>query len=181
VFFNETRWEGRFLVVTRLVLLRDSVGSVFDDPILSEWWDSVSDFLQDGFFDRLIQYSVILGHMNQISLLFHHQGFPTGMMVPLAVLLLYDPPFLQDFKQALRDAVDRRMGHLLTTKNNFLKAALLFPTIAKVVIPHVTGSVINSCFTSILDDPATFHPEGRDFLSLSLESFRKSQVTLWPV
>ena len=96
-----------------------------------------------GFFNRLLQYSVILGQMNQISLLFQHQSFPSGMMVPVSVLLLYalsksnknmDPLFLQDFKSSLRDAVDARMGFLLRTKNNFLKAALLFPTMAARVL-----------------------------------------------
>jgi hypothetical protein len=188
VFFNETRWEGRFQVVTRLLALQESVGSVFEENVLSEWRESVPDFLKEGFFNRLLQYSVILGQMNQISLLFQHQSFPSGMMVPVSVLLLYDlsksnknmdPPFLQDFKTSLRDAVDGRMGFLLRTKNNFLKAALLFPTMAKLVIPHVNESVISLCFSSILDDAFAFAPAALDFLTLSLDYYRKTAVKLW--
>lgn len=40
-------------------------------------------------------------------------------------------------------------------------------------------SVISLCFSSILDDAVAFAPAALDFLTLSLDYYRKTAIKLW--
>ena len=139
--YNETRWESRYKVVKRFEELKESIVEIFNKiDQLGEMKQIVDDFLEDSFFSRLSSYLCFLREMNQISLFYQTQRFPTGCFVPLIILHLMnistpnkamDPPFLFSFKETLQSAVKYYMFEpILEENNNFLKASLLHPGIA---------------------------------------------------
>jgi hypothetical protein len=94
VLYNETRWEGRFLVLSRFLALGESLPILINSPCVLEQRRTVADFLTCTFFDRIRLYLPFLSKMNDVSLLYQTQKFPTGHLVPLCafeLLRLFGP------------------------------------------------------------------------------------------
>jgi len=185
--YNDTRWESRYQVLKRFLELKESIVEIFRKKgiLLEEWREKVSDFLDDAFFERCRKYLVFLKEMNRVSLFYQTQKFPTGCFVPLMILYLMDlskpnkqmdAPYLLDFKNCLYSAIKEYMYKpILTTKNNFLKAALLHPGVAKIVFNKVGVELINECFDSILTDALSMENVEKEHQNdvLSMENVEK--------
>lgn len=166
VLHNATRWESRFVVVQRAVELRDSLLSALgESPLVQDIRaNDCADFLFITFFERMQAYLGLLAEMNEISELWQTQRFPTGLFVPLCVARMcelfaptcvhnQEPGYLHNFKTAFRDALKAHMFQpVLGQPNNWLKASLFHPELAKVIIHYCEADVIRGCWKSIYED-----------------------------
>ncbi len=186
--FNETRWESRFKVVKRFVELKKSIVEIFTNKqLLSKWRETVEDFLEDQFFQRIAEYLTFLEEMNRVSLFYQTQRFPTGCFVPLLILHLMkiskpnfqmDAPYLHNFKSTLHSAVKKYMFEpILKNKNNFLKASLLHPGVAAIICKHVSQELLEQSFNSIADDALLM--EDNDSQNESSYSFIASSISCY--
>ncbi len=153
-------------------------------PLVTELRMKVADFLRAAFFVRLGQYLPYLRSMNDVSLLFQTQSFPTGCVVPLCVRYLQKlmepssdevvPKFLADFKSSFSNAVETAMaGPLFEKSNCFLKASLFHPGIAPFLPCFVPEHVLEECWEAIACDMEAISTKNLDYSSLSLSKYRK--------
>ncbi len=184
VLYNETRWEGRFLTVDRFYALRESLVCFEQLPLVGELREKVSDFLRPAFFVRLNQYLLYLRDLNDVSLLYQTQKFPTGCLVPLCVRFLQMrmepspddvvPKYLVDFKSSFADAIASVLVEpILGTCNGFLKAALFHPGIAPHLPSFVQESVLHECWNAIECDMETISSKNKKFGELALGGYRE--------
>ncbi len=182
VMFNATRWEGRFLTVKRFYELRESLVALEQLPLVVELRGNVPDFLKGPFFGRLKHYLFFLTEMNDVSLLYQSQKFPTGCLVPLSVHYLQKlfqpqidavvPKYLFDFKSSFLRAVEKIfVAAILGQSNNFLKAALFHPGIGKYLPTFVSEEVLADCWDAVEVDIGTISKE-RDFTDIALKKYR---------
>ena len=181
VTYNDTRWEGRYRLVSRFRDLQATLCGVFEgDPFLDQLRESVDDFLKASFFARCAAYVTVLERLNSVSLFYQHQSFPTGCFVPLLVQFMLcatistqmDPQFVIDFKTAFHNALKEKMGWILTTPNNFLKAALMHPGVAKTLRGFVSKQVVEECTDSILSDACSLESADNDeFRKLAFKKY----------
>jgi hypothetical protein len=165
--FNETRWEGRFKVVSRFVELEESLSGVIGGDILEECRAIMDDFLSDSFFRRMRDYSALLEKFNNVSLLYQTQKFPTGCLVPFCIFYLLritnprgddeegDEFHLTDLKSHFHRAIELHMKKpVLLSCNNFLKSGMLHPGVFKVLLQTkcVPSFVFDECWDSIMSD-----------------------------
>ena len=169
VIYNATRWEGRFLTVKRFYEIRESLLSLEQLSLVSTLREKVPDFLRGAFFDRLKSYLRFLAEMNDVSLLFQSQKFPTGCLVPLCVFHLqnlfqsvdfYNPKHLSDFKLSFLNAIKEVfVATILEKCNSFLKAALFHPGIARFLPHFVSQKVLEECWDAVKADIETLEKD----------------------
>jgi hypothetical protein len=186
--FNETRWEGRYKALKRFILLREALEKLFaKSQELKEWKINCPDFLTPAFFERCQNYVFYLSEMNSMSKFYQNTTMPTGSFVPYMILYLQkltipdksmDAAYLLDFKIALHDAIGIYLFEpVCKTKNNFLKAALLNPSVARVIVGLVDGNLIEECFHSILEDAISLEHDMQEFVQLSLKFYRENIIS----
>jgi len=117
--------------------------------------------------------------MNDVSLLFQTQKFPTGFLVPLCIQYLKlqltvdeyeDVKFLVDFKESFSAALEEYMVKPVFNQcNNFLKSALFHPGIAVVLPSFVSSEVLESCWDSIREDAQSLSNISRNLSDAEIE------------
>lgn len=188
VLQNDTRWEGRYKVLSRMLELKDELKQAFGQaeqllPFVSQQRVHVDDFLEDSFFSRLLDYKMLFGHVNDVSRLYQTKRFPSGCLVPLCCKYLKrcfivnnerDAPHFADLKKSLGDAVEIHLCQaVLKSVNNFLKAALLHPGVARTLPNFVDEQVLDECWKSIILDGRALQCRERSF-ALGLEAYRET-------
>jgi hypothetical protein len=192
ILFNETRWESRYQVLKRFIALKSELIEVLNIcELMSEWKDTVGDFLSKAFFVRCAGYLHYLKEMNKVSKFYQTVKFPTGCFVPLMILHLMqfstpstemDPPYLLDFKSTMNKAVGKYMFKpIICENNNFLKASLLHPEVALIVCREVSSKMIATCFDSIYEDALALEDEKERitnsmFIKLSLKYYNENII-----
>jgi hypothetical protein len=171
LLYCPTRWEGRFILVRRAAIIKDPLIALGNSgmPLITELREKVPDFLRVTFFERLEAYLGVLQKLNDVSLFYQTQAFPTGCFVPLCTLymlavtksdVLMEQPFLVAMKDAFHAAIVSRVKQcVLDVPNNFLKAGLLHPGVAGILKSTVKDDVLDACFNSILEDAKLLVPE----------------------
>lgn len=179
LLYNETRWEGRFIVMDRAVELEDALVpneamQVLDVVVLQR--EKVPDFLKPDYFYRAKSYLPLLTDLNNVSKLYQSQKFPSGCFV---VLLSYwakcraapnpamDPAYLTEFKQQFADSIDRYLFQPSLTDDEgrptlWLMGALLHPGVARVVESFVPEALISEAYEVIADEAYRMTSDGDD-------------------
>lgn len=150
LLFNETRWEGRFRFFERALTLGDQFRKIFSlFPVTATVREKTPDFLEESYFTRLSLYVPILKELNDVSLLYQSQSFPTGCLVPICIFFMRqllvgdednDPKYLLNMKRSfMKSLKTHQVTPVLQSRNNFLKAGLLHPG-------NFTNSCLQICF-----------------------------------
>lgn len=192
VLQNDTRWEGRFKVLCRMLELKDELKQAFGQteqplPFVVQQREHVDDFLEDPFFDRLSAYKTLFGHINDVSRLYQTKRFPTGCLVPLCCYYLkrcfivnaeQDTPYCADLKRSLGNAVEIHLCEpVLKRANNFLKAALFHPGVARTLPNFVEKQVLEDCWESIVNDGSALQCRKRSF-ALGLGAYQEDVIAV---
>lgn len=163
ILYNDTRWEGRYLLLSRAIELQSAI--VGNDDLLAldvvqEQLRSVPDYLSEDYFARLRAYIPLLSDLNDVSKLYQTQKFPTGCFVVLLSRWVelraasrnaaMEPAYLSCFKSAFQRAIrEFLVDPVISGPNLFLKAALMHPGVARATMSFVPKAIVLSTFDAI--------------------------------
>jgi hypothetical protein len=76
--YNDTRWEGRVLMLQCALKMRESLPQLIGYAKMQQIGIDIPDFLEPSYFDRVQVYMECLSIVNSVSLLFQTRKFPAG-------------------------------------------------------------------------------------------------------
>lgn len=184
ILFNDTRWEGRYRALERIVKLKEALivnNDILHSPLVLEQKMDIVDFLTEDYFVRLESYLPIMERMNRVSEFYQTQRFPVGCFVPIMTKYLecvtrpkpqMEAAFLTDFKSAMHSAVKEYLSKpVFKEVNNFLKASILHPGVASVVKSFVDEDVFEACIASIKEDALTLDEDCGPFFDPAIQHY----------
>jgi len=201
IMYNDTRWEGRYLCVSRAVRLQSTPvtnAEVHQLPTVVEQCLKVPDFLQHSYFERLKNYETVLKKLNDVSKFYQTQRFPVGCFVPLLnqwmgscckFSVSDEPGSVVAMKKAFSGAIDQYLIQpVISENNNFLKAALFHPGVAGVLKHSVKESILDAwsglmqwyVWESIKMDASDLEPNASAFTDAAIEFYRKNCIPEQP-
>ena len=189
LLYNDTRWEGREQVVSRGCALEASLVSnteLKSLAVVQEQLEKVSDFLSKDYFVRLKSYAIVLKDLNCVSKFYQTQRFPTGCFVPLLNKWMemrtrpnsnMEPVYLSDMKASFNNSIRAYLVNPVVEKaNNFLKAGLLHPGVARHLLAFVDSAVLESCFASLRDDSISLNEHSGPFFDAASNFYREHVI-----
>jgi hypothetical protein len=165
VNYNDTRWEGRYAVISRAVHLELSMvmnSDLHRLPVVQEQRLIVHDFLEAIYFARLKSYKIVLKNLNDVSKCYQTQSFPVGCFVPLLNHYMYEccasntaneSGALVAMKNSFAAAIKQYLVQPVVSEcNNFLKSAMFHPGVLRMIQCKniVDVDVLNKCWNSSL-------------------------------
>ena len=167
---NDTRWEGRVLMLESAIRQEQSLPSLQDFARQVTACEKVSDFLDPSFFRRLKIYKEELERLNSASLLFQNKHFPTGHLVILAYECILEElkeglGELSQVQRELRDAISESIRERLylpaiSSGTVFLKAALFHPYLVPRFYTSVGEEVMMEAINGVKADISALSGEG---------------------
>lgn len=182
---NDTRWEGRVLMIQSALKQEKELPVLLDFAKTLDSCRQHEDFLTPPFFDRLRVYADMLGRLNRVSLLFQSKAFPTGHLVTIAYKQLAKefapvaadddlPRWHCDLKRAMYASITEKLiGGLFSEVSPFLKASVFHPQIFRDIVADewIDKGLLEDVVTSIKQDIDALAGEGTMTAQLTRVAF----------
>jgi hypothetical protein len=175
---NDTRWDGilsmfeRFVEFKKVFLSSSDELKALQDHIQDEWPLELStDFFHKKFYRRLKGYVAVLTPFSVASKSMQSLTHPTASRIPGLISYIREQLAEQsnglvgvaELSTILREKLDLRCGHYLTTVNNALKAALVDPSQSRFVSSFgVKEAVQGECWEAIIQEAGNFNFAGNE-------------------
>jgi len=169
-FWNATRWEGMHDAVVRVLRVRNELTALSEGGCFSV---CIGDLEKAGvdvkldlhFFERLQLYSPLLHNLHVASKALQSACSPTAAVVPSVVHGLLeqltispvDSSLIADLKKQLTASLNDRLGFVLNTVNNFIKAALVHPKYSSM--PFVPAEILDDNWIAFIEDAKLVIPK----------------------